>query len=84
MKSRATVSNAVLVPPNDAKALADAIGRLAADAELRHRFGAAGRRIAEEEFSYLRIGQEIVELYQRLLSQSQNSGWLLQPAGTPG
>ncbi|MFI4961951.1 MAG: glycosyltransferase family 4 protein [Hyphomicrobiales bacterium] len=54
--------NALLVPPNDAAALADAIDRLAGDAELRRRFGAAGRRIVEDEFSHLRIGQEIVAL----------------------
>ena len=44
--------NALLVPPNDAAALADAIDRLAGDAELRRRFGAAGRRIVENEFSH--------------------------------
>ena len=61
--------NALLVPPNDATALADAIGRLAGDAELRRRFGGAGRRIVEDEFSHRRIGREIVALYRRLLAQ---------------
>ncbi len=61
--------NALLVPPNDATALADAISRLAGDAELRRHFGAAGRRIVEDEFSHRRIGREIVALYQRLLAQ---------------
>ncbi len=60
--------NALLVPPNNAAALADAIDRLADDAELRCRFGAAGRRIVEDEFSHVRVGQEIVALYRRLLS----------------
>jgi glycosyltransferase involved in cell wall biosynthesis len=63
--------NALLVPPNDAEALADAIDRLAGDAELRRRFGAAGRRMVENEFSNVRIGREIVALYQRLLRQSR-------------
>ena len=60
--------NALLVPPNNAAALADAIDQLAGDAELRCRFGAAGRRIVEDEFSHVRVGQEIVALYRRLLS----------------
>jgi glycosyltransferase involved in cell wall biosynthesis len=76
--------NALLVPPNDAAALADAIDRLASDAELRRRFGAAGRRIVEDEFSHVRIGQEIVALYRRLLSQGPGAGQLLQPPGPPG
>ena len=77
-------ANALLVPPNDAAALADAIDRLASDAELRRRFGAAGRRIVEDEFSHLRIGQQVVALYRRLLSQSPGAGQLLQPPGPPG
>lgn len=59
--------NAVLVPPNDAAALAHAIGRLADDADLRHRFAAAGRRLVEDEFSHMRVGQDIVALYRCLL-----------------
>ena len=66
--------NALLVPPNDAAAFADAIDRLAGDAELRRRFGAAGRRIVEDKFSHVRIGQEIVALYRRLLSQGPGAG----------
>jgi glycosyltransferase involved in cell wall biosynthesis len=76
--------NALLVPPNDAAALADAIDRLAGDAELRRRFGAAGRRIVEDEFSHMRIGQQVVALYRRLLSQGPGAGQLLQPPGPPG
>jgi Glycosyltransferase len=72
------------VPPNDAAALADAIDQLAGDAELRRRFGAAGRRIVEDEFSHMRIGQQVVALYRRLLSQGPGAGQLLQPPGPPG
>jgi glycosyltransferase involved in cell wall biosynthesis len=57
-----------LVPPDDAAALADAIGRLAADAALRRKFGAAGRRMAETEFSSSQIGAAVVALYGRLLA----------------
>lgn len=40
-----------LVPPGDPQALADAIGRLAADPDLRCRLGAAARRRMAREFS---------------------------------
>jgi len=62
--------NALLVPPDDPPALADAIQRLAHDRALRQRFAAAGRKMAEEEFSSTRIGHEIVALYERLLGRT--------------
>lgn len=58
--------NAVLVPPDDASALADAILQLANDAELRRRYGEAGRRMVEAEFSSETIGLQTVALYDRL------------------
>jgi glycosyltransferase involved in cell wall biosynthesis len=61
--------NALLVPPDDAEALADAIERLAQDARLRRQFGDAGRALVEREFASTRIGQETVGLYQRLLQE---------------
>jgi glycosyltransferase involved in cell wall biosynthesis len=61
--------NALLVPPDDPEALADAIARLARDAALRAQFGAAGRQLVESEFSSDRIGREIVALYDRLLQR---------------
>ncbi len=64
--ARANV-NALLVRPQDPAALADAIERLAGDAELRRRFGAASRALVESEFSQQRIGREIVDLYNLLL-----------------
>jgi mannose/cellobiose epimerase-like protein (N-acyl-D-glucosamine 2-epimerase family)/glycosyltransferase involved in cell wall biosynthesis len=61
--------NALLVPPDNAQALADAISRLAADQALRGKFGAAGRALVEREFSSARIGREVVDLYRRLLEK---------------
>ena len=61
--------NALLVPPDDPHALADAIHRLAHDRAMRERFGAAGRRLAVEEFSSERVGQEIVVIYNHLLER---------------
>lgn len=62
--------NALLVPPDDPKALALAIAQLGGDRDLRRRFGAAGRRLVEDEYSSARIGQEIVALYDRLLGRT--------------
>ena len=59
--------NALLVPPDNAQALADAIARLVDDKGLRRKFGEAGRRMVENEFSANRIGTEIIALYARLL-----------------
>ncbi len=59
--------NALLVPVDDEAALADAIAKLAQDADLRAQFGAAGRTLVEREFSNARIGADIAELYRKLL-----------------
>jgi glycosyltransferase involved in cell wall biosynthesis len=61
--------NAILVPVDDVEALAAALARLAGDAGLRARYGAASRRLAETEFSSARIGRETVALYRRLLER---------------
>ena len=66
--------NALLVPANDAAALADAIDRLSGDADLRRRFGAAGRALVECKFSHQQVGREIVALYNRLLESTQQHG----------
>jgi glycosyltransferase involved in cell wall biosynthesis len=50
----------------DAQSLADAIARLAEDAALRQRMGAAGRALAESEFDIKRVARVHVELYDAL------------------
>jgi glycosyltransferase involved in cell wall biosynthesis len=60
--------NGFLVPPDDPEALAGALAVLARDRALRQRFGAAGRRRAETEFSKTRVGEQVVALYNGLLS----------------
>ncbi len=72
--------NALLVPRDDPHALADAIARLARDAELRARFGKAGRQLAEREFSSDKIGREVVSLYKELIERLQTHGSLYPKA----
>jgi glycosyltransferase involved in cell wall biosynthesis len=59
--------NALVVAPDDAVALADAVESLAKDKNLRQKFGEAGRRLVENEYSAARVGADIVTLYDRLL-----------------
>ncbi len=57
--------DALLVPPDDASALADAIGRVAADPALRERLGGAARQRALG-YSPDRLVEATAALYQRL------------------
>ncbi len=54
-----------LVPPSDSEALAEAMARLAGDAFLRKRLGAAGKERVEELFSLRVMTDKIESLYQR-------------------
>lgn len=58
--------NGLLVPVNDSGALADAIARLANDAELRRAMGMRGRRIVEREFSESLVVQQTLDVYRSL------------------
>ncbi len=60
----------LLVPVDDANALANAIQRLMDDPQLRERFALAARRRAVELFSADRVGSEIVSLYRQSLDLS--------------
>jgi len=59
--------NGWLVPPADASALAAAISGALADEARLARYGTAGRRIVEREFSLDAAGDATVALYRRLL-----------------
>ncbi len=61
-------ANALLVPVDDAQALADAVQQLAHNAGLRAQFAAAGRTLVEREFASTRVGPETVKLYRAMLS----------------
>lgn len=59
----------VMVPPDEAQALADAIGKFAADLPLLTRFGAASRRLVESEFHQLGRSPNC-RPYKRILEHS--------------
>jgi len=58
--------NCLLVPPNDPRALADAIHRAMASPDLRARIGAGARELAQQ-FTWDKIAQQHLALYQQIL-----------------
>lgn len=57
----------ILVPVGDAMALAEAIERLAREAALRTRYGAAARQRVETRFAARIIGEQTIALYRQIL-----------------
>ncbi len=55
----------LLVPPNDPKALGEAMRTLAENAPLRRRMGMAARQMAEERFDWRRIAETTAAIYAR-------------------
>lgn len=62
--------NGLLVPPRDAKALAEAIATLTQDCAMRLRMGTCGREIVRHEFSAEQVARETLDVYRELLGQS--------------
>lgn len=58
----------ILVPPQDSEAFADALLRAAADRELLHRLGAAGRARQQELFSAGRMADAYARAFTGVLS----------------
>ncbi|HZB91933.1 MAG TPA: glycosyltransferase family 4 protein [Stellaceae bacterium] len=65
--------NALLVPPDDAVALAGALERLARDPALRRRFGAASRAMVESDLAEAAVGAATVALYRRLVEETEGA-----------
>ena len=59
----------LLVPPQDPGALAQAIGHLLRDPDLRRRMGRAGRRRVEEHFDVRETVRQVESLYETLLRE---------------
>jgi phosphatidylinositol alpha-mannosyltransferase len=53
----------LLVPPGDARALADAVALLLGDEPQREAFGVAGRRVAEQAYSWDKIAERLLGVY---------------------
>lgn len=60
--------NGILIPPRDAKALADAIAALLQDAPLRQKMGVQGRALMESAFSVEKVISSTLDVYRRLLA----------------
>ena len=56
----------LLVPPDDAAALARALSGLLADPDRAEAMGAAGRKRVEESFNWQRASEHISALFSRL------------------
>ena len=63
---------ALVVPPRDARALADAIARLVAEPALRAELGTAARRHCVENFSYERMLDRMESIYQQVSAVAQS------------
>ena len=63
----------LLVPPNDSDALADAIIKLANDANLCHKMGQAGHEFVKEHFKWEHSLDLMSELYERLTHAAQKA-----------
>ncbi len=62
--------NGLLVPIRDVPSLAVALKRLIDNADLRQRFGAAGRELAASEFDLNIVIEQTLEVYEKLLRQA--------------
>ena len=60
----------LLVPAKNAQKLAEAIIRLISDSEERHRMGAAGRKLAEQEFAIERIVDAHLDVYDSAMTNT--------------
>lgn len=60
---------ALLVPPSDSGKLAQSIGRLLDDAELRGRLGAGGRARVEERYSWAAVAAKTAAHYETVLAR---------------
>jgi len=61
--------NGLLVPPRDARALADAILRALRDADLRRRLGDAGFARVNERFTVERMVAQTAAAYEQIVAQ---------------
>ena len=63
-----TPETAVMFPAGDAQALADAVVGLLEDEPRREAMGDAGRRLAQERYSWEAIGRQLLDVYESLVA----------------
>jgi len=68
----------LIVPPDDVRALAEAIARLGADAQMRRRFGEAARAEVIARFTLTRMVDTFQDLYAEL-AKASGRGSVLRP-----
>jgi phosphatidylinositol alpha-mannosyltransferase len=68
----------LLVPPKDPESLAGAIIHLLADADLRRRLSAEGRRTAER-YDWPRVASEVLEYYEETIHRRKLLAVLRRP-----
>jgi phosphatidylinositol alpha-mannosyltransferase len=64
-----TPETGLTAQPGDAEALTRAVADLLADEDRRCRLGEQARRLAEERYSWRRIGTRLVDVYERVLGE---------------
>jgi glycosyltransferase involved in cell wall biosynthesis len=62
--------NGLLVAPNDAQALAEALEKLISNRKLRLEMGSKGRELVLERFTHAEVNQITIEVYRRLLASA--------------
>ncbi|MDD5467925.1 MAG: glycosyltransferase family 4 protein [Anaerolineales bacterium] len=62
-------ASGLIVPPEDAEALAEALDRLIRDKELRLKMGAEGRRLVLDRFTTRHINAATLEVYHQVLNK---------------
>jgi glycosyltransferase involved in cell wall biosynthesis len=68
----------LLVPPNNAEAMAAAMRRILTDAGLRRAFAQAGRRRVEQQFDLRRLTRDVERLYEKTIVAHSPSRSLLR------
>jgi len=66
--------NAVLIPPDDAGALADAMASLASDPSQREALGAAGRSLVRTRYTWDTIAGQYERVYERCIARARDAG----------
>ncbi|MGC4961790.1 glycosyltransferase family 4 protein [Gordonia sp. DT218] len=72
---------ALLVPPGDSGKLAQSIGRLLDDAELRHRLGQGGRSRVEDRYSWAAVAAKTAAHYETVLERVARDGGVATESG---